>query len=569
MGIEAWSTTAASNNASPPDGAPEGQTPGSVNNVIRQCMASVREYEAAEWVDFGHVITRTDNDTFSVPGDLTALYQVGRRLKVDGSATGYCTISAATFSTPNTIVDVTMDSGNLPVTLSTVYVGMLSVSNHSLPSPLPAISGANLTALNASNISSGSLADGRLSSNVPLKNAANVFTASQRINVPTGESGLRLQAAGVGDTAQIRFNDGTLDGYIGAAPFTAGFNLGTASATVVGFYTNATQRGAISAAGNWTINAPDSGIAFAATGAAGAAVMQLTAPAGTDATLVLAETGGASWSTVVDQSTGQLGWYDGAAYRARLSVSGGLILGAPTGGDKGAGTLNTAGAIYQNNVAVALSDALNASALTSGTVPDARFPATLPAASGANLTALNATQLTSGTVPDARFPATLPAASGANLTALNATNIASGTLANARLPATINVATDLQINSVSIFASGTFTATLTGCTTSPTGTATWYRAGNIVTLVLPVLTGVSNSTSMTITGLPAGIQPATLPDQSSRLAIAVDNGANVDALARIQDGSGTITIFKTSLANFTSSGTKGLSVESVITYLLT
>ena len=36
--------------------------------------------------------------------------------------------------------------------------------------------------------------------------------------------------------------------------------------------------------------------------------------------------------------------------------------------------------------------------------------------SGANLTDLNATQLTSGTVPDARFPATLPAVSGANLT---------------------------------------------------------------------------------------------------------------------------------------------------------
>jgi len=32
---------------------------------------------------------------------------------------------------------------------------------------------------------------------------------------------------------------------------------------------------------------------------------------------------------------------------------------------------------------------------------------------------LNATQLSSGTVPDARFPATLPAVSGANLTNLN------------------------------------------------------------------------------------------------------------------------------------------------------
>ena len=32
---------------------------------------------------------------------------------------------------------------------------------------------------------------------------------------------------------------------------------------------------------------------------------------------------------------------------------------------------------------------------------------------------LNATQLSSGTVPDARFPTTLPAVSGANLTNLN------------------------------------------------------------------------------------------------------------------------------------------------------
>jgi plastocyanin len=80
--------------------------------------------------------------------------------------------------------------------------------------------------------------------------------------------------------------------------------------------------------------------------------------------------------------------------------------------------------------------ALNATELTSGTIPDARFPATLPAASGVNLTALNATQLTSGTVPDARFPATLPAVSGTNLTALNATQLTSGTVPIGRIGAT-------------------------------------------------------------------------------------------------------------------------------------
>ena len=57
--------------------------------------------------------------------------------------------------------------------------------------------------------------------------------------------------------------------------------------------------------------------------------------------------------------------------------------------------------------------------------------------SGADLTALNASNLGSGTVPDARFPATLPAASGVNLTALNGSNISSGTVAAARV-ATLN-----------------------------------------------------------------------------------------------------------------------------------
>jgi hypothetical protein len=78
---------------------------------------------------------------------------------------------------------------------------------------------------------------------------------------------------------------------------------------------------------------------------------------------------------------------------------------------------------------------LDADNLASGTVPDARFPATLPAANGSALTNLNASNLDSGTVPDARFPATLPAASGANLTDLNATALTTGTVANARLDA--------------------------------------------------------------------------------------------------------------------------------------
>ena len=49
-----------------------------------------------------------------------------------------------------------------------------------------------------------------------------------------------------------------------------------------------------------------------------------------------------------------------------------------------------------------------------------------------DLTALSASNLTSGTVPDARFPATLPAASAANLTSIPAGNL-TGTVADARI----------------------------------------------------------------------------------------------------------------------------------------
>ncbi len=76
-----------------------------------------------------------------------------------------------------------------------------------------------------------------------------------------------------------------------------------------------------------------------------------------------------------------------------------------------------------------------------GTAADARTSLGLvigtdvlaPNGSGASLTNLNASNLASGTVPDARFPATLPAASGVNLTSLNASNLASGTVGTARL----------------------------------------------------------------------------------------------------------------------------------------
>jgi len=98
------------------------------------------------------------------------------------------------------------------------------------------------------------------------------------------------------------------------------------------------------------------------------------------------------------------------------------------------GTLTAAAIVATSLAATTLSGAgsaitaLNASNLASGTVPDARFPSTLPALNGSALTALNASNLASGTIPDARFPSTLPAVSGASLTGITETQIADGSL---------------------------------------------------------------------------------------------------------------------------------------------
>lgn len=67
------------------------------------------------------------------------------------------------------------------------------------PATLPALNGSLLTALNASALASGTVADGRLSSNVPLKNAANVFSAVQRfVAGAVAAVGVQVNAAGVG-----------------------------------------------------------------------------------------------------------------------------------------------------------------------------------------------------------------------------------------------------------------------------------------------------------------------------------------------------------------------------------
>lgn len=135
-GIELWSTTASSNNSAAPNGWPEGMPPSGVNDTGRQMMAATREwYETAEWINLGHTPTYIGATQFSVTGDKTTTYQVGRRVKAYGTTpfTIYGTITVSAFSSVTTVT-VVWDSGSLNGTLSTIWVGSASVTNPSISS---------------------------------------------------------------------------------------------------------------------------------------------------------------------------------------------------------------------------------------------------------------------------------------------------------------------------------------------------------------------------------------------------------------------------------------------------
>ena len=117
------------------------------------------------------------------------------------------------------------------------------------------------------------------------------------------------------------------------------------------------------------------------------------------------------------------------------------------------------------------------------------------------------------------------------------------------------------------FTSGSFTATLTGCTTSPTTTIYYTIRDSVVVMHIASINATSNSINCTLTGLPSILQPNVLT-YFCPVAISDNSAYSNNAQASIAAGSGTITLYKNgSLNGFTNSGTKGI-YASTITYML-
>lgn len=142
MSIKDYSTTAASNTSL----FPENMNPNAVNDGMRQVQADIREfYNDIEWRDLGDTPTFASATTFTLAGDLTSTYVVNRRIRCFGTTMGtlYGTIASSSFSSPNTTVTVTLDSGSLTSNLSAVSLG---VDPTNTPIPFGAVVGAGTAA---------------------------------------------------------------------------------------------------------------------------------------------------------------------------------------------------------------------------------------------------------------------------------------------------------------------------------------------------------------------------------------------------------------------------------------
>jgi hypothetical protein len=117
------------------------------------------------------------------------------------------------------------------------------------------------------------------------------------------------------------------------------------------------------------------------------------------------------------------------------------------------------------------------------------------------------------------------------------------------------------------FAATSFTATLTGCTVGVTGNVRYRLIADRVILTLQgaAITGTSNATSFTFTGLPAIAQPTA---QRLCTSMLEDNTALTGGWASVTN-SGTVTFglgFANNAAGFTNSGTKGLPLGWQVIY---
>jgi hypothetical protein len=167
--VSQWETSAPNNNAAPPDGAPEGMAANTVNDTMREMMAAV-----ARWYQdtngslvtggAGNAYTLSTNNNNSSLTDLPLVVFVANRAN-----TGAATLNVDGLGAKS----LRFNGAALPsgaIQADTAYIAIYNGEDD-------AFDLVGVPTRDASAITTGTLSDDRLSDNVPLKNAPNVFSA--------------------------------------------------------------------------------------------------------------------------------------------------------------------------------------------------------------------------------------------------------------------------------------------------------------------------------------------------------------------------------------------------------
>lgn len=410
------------------------------------------------------------------------------------------------------------------------------------------------------------------------------------------------------------------------------------------FFTGS-DRFVLTAAGNLTVNTPTSGVALTVNGATGSQAMLVSAAAGQQA--VVATSGADFTGILINGAQNNVSLtinntQTGASANWRLSSSatgsgfgagslvigtgssafvtvfsdGGVTCGAPTGGDKGVGTINATG-LFVNGVAVGTGSVSSVTGtanqitctpttgavvvslpqniviptVTGGiamsiTTTSTGLPLSLNSDAGVaalNMGSTSANPAYTTFLPNAGISAssfigasgaanqiiTGSAAGDMNIKAGGALNFACNNVSTLQFSmtdtggmfasgqaaqgrGTLN-ANQVYVSAVPLYRTGSFTGTFTGVSTIATATVNYAISGQTASLTCG-FTGTSNATTFTMTGLPAVLQPTSL---NQRMPMAgTDNSVGVMLWAEVIAASGTITFYRDILATgaFSASG---------------